>query len=197
MPEHPRRSAGVPEIPAGLTYLPRFVPEEEQDRLWQVFDGWSFGELRLRGQAAKRTARHFGVFYDVEHRGLGPAPPIPHGLEPLRERAAQAVGLVPADLAEALILRYPPGAGIGWHRDAPAFGAPVVGLSLGSACRLRFQRGVGDQRRVHVLELEPGSAYILDGPARWSWQHAIPATPGKRYSVTFRRLRHPEDHPGL
>jgi alkylated DNA repair dioxygenase AlkB len=34
------------------------------------------------------------------------------------------------------VQRYPPGATIGWHRDAPAF-ETVIGVSLASACRLR------------------------------------------------------------
>lgn len=93
------------------------------------------------------------------------------------------------------MLRYPEGAGIGWHRDAPPFGSPVFGVSIGAPCVLRFQRRTGGRRLVHGLELEPGSAYVLDGPARWSWQHSITATPGRRYSVTFRTLRRDGDRP--
>ena len=33
---------------------------------------------------------------------------------------------------------YRPGAGIGWHRDAPPFGI-VAGVSLAGTCRMRFQ----------------------------------------------------------
>ncbi|MFG3710343.1 alpha-ketoglutarate-dependent dioxygenase AlkB [Micromonospora sp. NPDC047730] len=84
--------------------------------------------------------------------------------------------------------RYPPGSVIGWHRDAPAFGPTVVGLSLGAACRLRFQRGTGDDRRVYEVELAPRSAYVLAGAARTSWQHSIPPVPALRHSVTFRQL---------
>jgi alkylated DNA repair dioxygenase AlkB len=39
------------------------------------------------------------------------------------------------------------------------------------------------------LPLAARSAYILRGPARWQWQHAIAPTPGDRYSITFRTLR--------
>ncbi|MEV1332986.1 hypothetical protein AB0J20_25830 [Micromonospora costi] len=53
---------------------------------------------------------------------------------------------VPADsLAQALVTRYPPGAVVGGHRDASAFGPTVAGLSPGSACLLGFQRGRGEQ----------------------------------------------------
>ena len=90
---------------------------------------------------------------------------------------------------QALVTRYPPGSVIGWHRDAPAFGPTVAGLSLGSSCLLRFQRGRADNRRVYEVELAPRSAYVLAGAARASWQHSIPAVPELRYSITFRQLR--------
>jgi alkylated DNA repair dioxygenase AlkB len=92
-------------------------------------------------------------------------------------------------LVEALVLRYPGGAGIGWHRDAPPFGEPIVGVSLGAPCELRFQRRVGGIRQVHALVLDQRSAYSLAGPARWQWEHHIARTPGVRYSVTFRPQR--------
>jgi alkylated DNA repair dioxygenase AlkB len=42
---------------------------------------------------------------------------------------------------------------------------------------------------VFEQPLEPRSGYVLDGPARWSWQHSIPATKEERFSITFRTLR--------
>jgi hypothetical protein len=40
--------------------------------------------------------------------------------------------------------------------------------------------------RILTLELQPRSAYVLRGEARWGWQHSIAPTPELRYSVTFR-----------
>jgi len=40
-----------------------------------------------------------------------------------------------------------------------------------------------------VLVLEPRSAYILRGAARWRWQHAISPTKALRYSITFRTMK--------
>lgn len=180
--------------PAGLTYIDSFLDDAEQQRLLGLFEGWEFEELRLHGRPALRTARHFGRSYDLEQRRLGPAPSLPDELGVVRQRAAAVVGLDAARFSEALVLRYPPGAGIGWHRDAPHFGAPVFGVSLGSSCVLRFKRRTrpsGEER--WKLTLQPGSAYVLDGAARWSWQHSIGASPGLRYSITFRTVR---DAPG-
>jgi alkylated DNA repair dioxygenase AlkB len=142
----------------------------------------------MRGQTARRTVRHFGLGYGYESRVLTPTDPLPDELEWLRERAAGLAGVPEDELAETLVTRYPPAAGIGWHRDAPMFGK-VVGVSLGTPSRMRFQRRAGDVRRVWELLLEPRSAYVLSGSARWAWQHSIPAVPELRYSVTFRTLR--------
>ncbi len=145
----------------------------------------------MHGQAARRTVLHFGYLYDYEGWKLTPAEPLPGSLEWLRERAAGLAGTDPEDLAETLVTRYPPGAGIGWHRDAPLFGPSVVGVSLLAPCSLRFQRRGRDVRRVFALELAPRSAYVLSSAARWSWQHSIPSIKSLRYSVTFRTLARP------
>ena len=149
-----------------------------------------FREFEMRGQTAKRTVRHFGLDYDYDSWKIEPGEPLPEPLVPLAERCAELAGVAAADLAQTLVTRYPPGAGIGWHRDAPMFGI-VVGASLLSACRMRFQRGKGEARRVFDGELEPRSVYVLTGESRTAWQHSIPATKALRYSVTFRTLRKP------
>jgi len=107
----------------------------------------------------------------------------------LRDRCAALMERDPQDLVQVLVSRYPAGAGIRWHRDAPTFGSRIVGVSLRAPCRMRFQRTVRGVRSVAELELAPRSAYLLSGKARWSWQHSIPATCDLRYSVTFRTLR--------
>jgi alkylated DNA repair protein (DNA oxidative demethylase) len=186
------RTRAVTEEPAGLVYRPDFVTPDEEERLLAFLEELDFNEVVMHGQAARRTVRHYGFDYAYESRTATPGEPIPDTLVELRDRCAELGGVEPEALAEALVTRYPPGAGIGWHRDAPMFGSPVVGVSLGSACRMRFQRTAGGVRRTFALELEPRSAYALGGAARWAWQHSIPLTSGRRYSVTFRTLRERE-----
>src|SRR3954454_6495856 len=96
----------------------------------------------ILGQAAKRTARHYGLDYDYERRTPMPGEPLPDWLVPIRSLAAEFAGVAPEELAEILVQRYPPGSAIGWQRDAPAFDT-VIGVSLGGFSRLRFQRGKG------------------------------------------------------
>jgi DNA oxidative demethylase len=77
------------------------------------------------------------------------------------------------ELADLFVTRYPPGAGIGWHRDAPQFGE-VGGISLLTACRMRFRYGRPRAWQTAELTLEPRSACVLSGPARAQWQQHIP-----------------------
>jgi DNA oxidative demethylase len=176
------------EEPEGLVYRPELLSEREEAALLDVLTELRFDPIVLHGQAARRTARHFGLDYDYDARTPLPGEPVPDWLLPVRDRAATLAGHEPEELVEILVQRYPAGSTIGWHRDAPAFGT-VAGVSLGGSARLRFQRGRGDARRVWEVLLEPRSGYVLAGAARTSWQHSIPPTKELRYSITFRTLR--------
>jgi len=178
--------------PDGLVSVPGFLDETEERSLLAVLAELHYSAVVLHGQAARRVVRHYGWDYGYESRALGRADPVPAALEPVRARAAALVGRPAEDFAEVLVTRYPPGAGIGWHRDAPMFGREVVGVSLGAECRMRFQRRRGGQRETYALALAPRSAYVLAGAARSAWQHSVPPVRAERYSLTFRTVRHPE-----
>jgi alkylated DNA repair protein (DNA oxidative demethylase) len=179
----------VPDLPEGLTYVSDFVTPDEERHLLSEIEALDFREITMRGQTARRTVRMFGLDYDYEGGELVPADPLPEPLEWLRWRAAALIERAPDDLVQILVSRYPEGAGIGWHRDAPMFGSRIVGVSLGGTSRMRFQRTIKGEREVAAVDLQPRSAYVLSGKARWSWQHSIPATKELRYSVTFRTLK--------
>jgi alkylated DNA repair dioxygenase AlkB len=176
------------EEPGGLVLRAELLTAGEEAELLERLGDLRFDPIVMHGQPAKRTARHYGLDYDYEARTPIPGEPVPDWLLPLRARAAELAGHEPEELVEILVQRYPPGAPIGWHRDAPAFGT-VIGISIGGASRLRFQRGKGEERRVWEVALEPRSGYVLAGEARRSWQHSIPPTKELRYSITFRTLR--------
>jgi alkylated DNA repair protein (DNA oxidative demethylase) len=176
------------ELPDGLLYAPDFLTGAEEGGLVDELEALEFEEIRMRGKTARRKVRHFGFGYDYDRGEVSPTEPLPQSLEWLRERAAALVERGPRELAEILLTRYPPGAGIGWHRDAPMF-REVIGVSLGSACPMRFQRGKGEERRTAEIELAPRSAYVLAGSVRWQWQHSIPGATELRYSITFRTFK--------
>ena len=176
------------ETPEGLVLRQDLLTVGEERALRETVRGLRFDPIVMHGRTARRTARHYGLGYDYGSRTPRPGEPMAEWLLPVRRRAADLAGEDPEALVEALVQHYPPGATIGWHRDAPAF-EKVVGISLGASCRLRFQRGTGDARRVFAVTLEPRSGYVLAGAARWSWQHSIPAAAEERWSITFRTLR--------
>jgi len=173
---------------SGLEYHPELISAEAEREIVTFVEDLDFREIRMHGQVAKRTVRQFGLQYEFGTWKLEEAEPLPAELERARLAAAELAGVGPEELAQTLVSRYPEGAGIGWHRDAPAFGK-VVGISLLAPCRMRFQRGKNDTRETFDLALEPRSGYLLSGSARWAWQHSIPATPSLRYSLTFRTLK--------
>jgi alkylated DNA repair protein (DNA oxidative demethylase) len=182
--------ADASQLPEGLVYVEDFVSEDEERDLLAAIEALDFRQITMRGQTARRTVRHFGLDYAYESGDLVEGDPLPAALEPLRERCATLIERDPADLVQILVSRYPEGAGIGWHRDAPMFGSKIAGVSLAARCRMRFQRTTkAAGRETAAIQLAPRSAYVLSGKARWSWQHSIPATKALRYSVTFRTLK--------
>jgi DNA oxidative demethylase len=174
--------------PAGFLYYPDILSETEQSALLGHVRAIVFSPVEMRGQVARRRTAHFGWVYGYESWQITPGPPLPEFLLPLRDRVAKLIGVEPLALAEVLVTEYPAGAAIGWHRDAPQFDV-VLGVSLLSECRMRFQRGRGAARETRAVRLEPRSAYVLSGEARQQWQHSIPPMRAPRYSITFRTLR--------
>ncbi|HXK58829.1 MAG TPA: alpha-ketoglutarate-dependent dioxygenase AlkB [Acidobacteriota bacterium] len=176
------------DLPPGFVYRAEFISVQEESALLEEISLLPFSTITLRGMPARRRVIHYGWVYGYESFKITPGPPLPQFLFPLRERAAQAIGLNPEELGEALLTEYTAGAAIGWHRDAPAFGI-VLAVSLAGPCRLRFRKGEGAQRHTTETIVEPRSLYVLSGEARDQWQHCIPPTKGLRYSITFRTLR--------
>jgi alkylated DNA repair dioxygenase AlkB len=176
------------DAPPGFIYRPEFLAESEERDLVGQIRAIEFSQVKMRGAVARRRTAHFGWLYGYETWRIEPGPPIPAFLLPLRERVGELAGVAPDELVEVLLTEYSPGAGIGWHRDAPMFG-DVAGVSLVGACRFRFERGEGTERETRAVTLAPRSAYLLTGEARATWRHSIPPMKELRYSVTFRTLR--------
>lgn len=175
----------VPDgAPQGLRYIPALISSEEEQHLLDHLcreSVWS--PPVMRGQAAKRLVLHFGFSYAYNSRSLEPAAPLPPYLLDLRRCAAKAAGQPAENFHQVIVSQYPAGSAIGWHIDAPVFGDPILGVSLGAPCSMGF-RGPGSAR-FKVL-LEPRSLLILSGEARKLWQHRTSPVRGLRYSITLR-----------
>lgn len=171
----------------GLQYRDDFITPTEHDRLVTELEGLNLAPFRFHGWLGNRKTQTFGWRYDFDDASFAPAEPIPQWLQPLRAKAAAFAGFAPEDFAHALLARYDPGAGIGWHRDRPQF-EQVVGISLGAPATMRFrQRTAGGFRRTTV-DLEPRSAYLLSDEVRREWEHSIAPGDTLRFSITFRSL---------
>jgi DNA oxidative demethylase len=177
---------GKPSV-GGLDYRSGFISAPEERGLIDRISTQELAPFRFRGWTGKRLTRTFGWRYDFDDSSFAPAEPIPDWLEPLRARIAALADVSPDDFVHALLVRYDPGAGIGWHRDRPVF-ETVVGVSLAAPAMLRFRkRRPGGFDRFN-LEAEPRSAYLLSGPVRHDWEHSIAPGGPLRFSITFRTL---------
>jgi hypothetical protein len=180
------------DVPSGFHYRNDFITHDEEASLADQIARLEFSLFEMRGVVARRRVAFFGRTYDS---GGASTPPVPAFLIPVRDRIA-AWARVDADaFAMALVNEYPPGAPIGWHRDAPQYDI-VAGLSLLSSCRLKFRPYVSPgakspHRRTatHEVTLERRSAYLMTGESRNAYEHHIPPVTMLRYSITFRTAR--------
>jgi DNA oxidative demethylase len=172
---------------AGLSQAGAFVTPGEEQMLITSINAAELSPFRFHGWLGKRLTASYGWRYDFDDASFAPAEAIPDCLLPLRAKAARFACLQPGEFVQALLIRYDPGAGIGWHRDRPVFDH-VVGISLGAPATMRFRRrrpGGFDRASVH---LAPRSIYHLTGEARHQWEHSIAAMEVPRWSITFRSL---------
>ena len=177
----------APTLP-GFACHSKLIDEAEEAALIAAIDGAGLEPFRFQGWLGKRMTRTFGWRYDFDDASFAPAAPLPDWLLPVRERAAAVAGLAAEEFVHALLTRYDPGAGIGWHRDRPQF-EEVVGISLGAMVTMRFRRRRDDRKFDRFgTELAPRSAYLLTGEARHVWEHSIAPVETRRWSITFRSL---------
>ena len=176
-------------MPAGLLYERDFITATEEAALLEALGRLPLQEAKYKAYTARRRIAVFGSAYDFETYQLGPAPPLPPFLHPLRKNASCLLGVAEEAFAHCLINEYRPGTPLGWHRDVPEFEL-VVGVSLAGPCRMRFRPYPPPPRaKVFTLDLEPRSVYVLRDEIRWRWQHSVAPTKALRYSITFRTRR--------
>lgn len=183
----------VPAI-TGLALYPDYVDEAAAHALITYIDD----QIWLTD--LKRRVQHYGYRYDYRARAVDPSmymgalPPL---LREIGTRLFQEgiFGRVPD---QGIVNEYMPGQGIASHTDCePCFGDVIASLTLASGCIMRFtalQDGT-----THDLYLPTNSLLILQGAARYAWQHGIPPRKsdvvngqkiprGRRLSLTLRTV---------
>jgi alkylated DNA repair dioxygenase AlkB len=177
----------MPAMPGGFRYQENILSEEEEASLVASLDTLELKPFEFHGHLGNRRVTSFGLGYDYARRMVEPADALPWFLTGLRTKAAAFAGRSIEEFQQAGVNQYPPGAGIGWHKDKPQFGA-IVGISLLAPATLRLRRASGKSwiRRSH--ELKPRSIYLLDGEARKEWEHSVPPVSCLRYALMFRTV---------
>ena len=199
----------------GLTILLDFIkPTEEQSILRFLNDS---SKCTWRMDLSRRTM-HFGGTYclmqpksDTPTSGepeIMEAPPMPQELQLLIQRMVDE-NVFPGNQRPqyCIVNEYTDNLGISAHTENFQFGEPVVGLSLLSACPIRFREltkpfggsvrsgkaGKAEKTGKKVDVDMPGrSLLMMSGESRWKWQHEIVRSAKgrgvgwKRVSLTFR-----------
>jgi len=174
-------------VVAGFDQADAIVTPDEEAALIACIDAADLAPFRFQGWLGKRLTQSYGWRYDFDTARLSQGDPLPAWLLPLRDRAAAFAGLAAEEFVHALLIRYDPGAGIGWHRDRPQF-EHVVGVSLGNPATLRLRRRTERGFERASAELAPRSIYHLAGEVRHDWEHSITPMDVPRWSITFRSL---------
>lgn len=174
-------------VVTGLSMRPGIIDTVEEAGLVARIDATGLSPFRFQQWTGKRMTRSYGWSCDFETGRFAAAEPIPDWLASIKERAAAFAGMAPDALSQALLIRYDPGAGIGWHKDRPVF-EHVVGISLGSPATLRLRRRNQSGFDRAKADLAPRSTYHLTGEVRHDWEHSIAPIDTPRWSITFRSL---------
>ncbi|CAG0885985.1 unnamed protein product [Cyprideis torosa] len=198
-----------PAIP-GLRVVDDFVSQEEEELILLSID-WKSQAAALRS----RRVRHYGYVFNYLTNHVDPGSPLLEDPIPVAwSGVLRRIGEIVSD-QEGLAFRpnqvtvnhYESGQGIPSHVDThTAFESPILSLSLGSSLAMDFKRKFPEEEMS--VWLPSRSLLILDGEARYGWEHRISPratdvvdTPtglqvfprGTRISITMRRIRIPDD----
>lgn len=181
--------APAPPAVPGLMLLHDAISPALEAELAERIDAAPLTPFQFGQWEGKRLTANYGSAYDYQRARPVPAPPLPDWLTDVRDQLAPLMERAAEAFVQGLLIRYDPGAGIGWHRDRPQYGE-VIGLSLSAPTTMRLRRRKEDGSFARTnLALPPRSLYLLSGEVRWEWEHSIAPMTVTRRSITFRTLR--------
>jgi alkylated DNA repair dioxygenase AlkB len=188
----------VTDTLSGLRYVREYVDAATHDDLLATVSALPWKDI-----PGHRRMQFYGYTYDYLSRSIKRTGKLP----PWARRIARRIhedGLSPRIPAQLAVNAYEPGQGIFTHVDADIFDDVVV-ISLGSPCVMDFEDSASEG--TTRLLIEPRSALVLAGDARYRWKHGIVAREadewegrtiprGPRVSLTFRNIQQlPGDAP--
>lgn len=181
----------------GLTYLVNYINVEEQHQLLSFIDREEWSTI------LKRRVQHHGYRYNYKQGLLTSSSylgDLPDWARSLAKKLS-ADGLTANPLDQLIVNEYNPGQGITSHTDCiPCFGNTIISLSLGGSCVMDLTHSL-TKDKVSIL-LFPGTVLVLQGEARYDWEHSIAARKKDKYqgkefirtrrvSLTFREVLFP------
>jgi hypothetical protein len=180
---------GDTKMPEGFGYTPNVISVAEEADFVKYFEGLALRPFDFHGFPANRRIFTFGRSYLFAGQKPRADARIPEYFGPLLEIASRVSGPPAEAFQQIMVSEYPPGAGIGWHRDRPPY-EDIVAISFVAPCVLRLRRRNGEIWERRSTLVEPRSAYLLHGPVRNVWSHSVTPMETLRYSVTLRTFRH-------
>ncbi len=174
-------------LPEGFRYHENIISEAEEAALAKSLAKLDLKPFEFHGHLGNRRVTSFGLRYDYARCAVNVTDGFPAFVADLRNKVAEFAGRKVDEFQQGGVNEYPPGAGIGWHKDKPQFGV-IVGVSLLAPAIMRFRRIDGTGWIRASQRLEPRSIYILEGESRTEWEHSVPPVDTLRYSLTFRTV---------
>lgn len=174
-------------LPEGFRYEEDIISEADEAALAKSLATLDLKQFEFHGHLGNRRVISFGLRYDYARRAVRVTDGFPAFVADLRNKVAKFAGRKVDEFQQGGVNQYPPGAGIGWHKDKPQFGV-IVGVSLLAPATMRFRRAEGTGWIRASQRLKPRSIYFLEGEARTAWEHSVPPVDMLRYSLTFRTV---------
>ena len=201
-------------LPPDCIFVKDFITKEEHDTLLKKIDSQPWNNVPESLELQRRT-QHYGYAYNYKQKTIDEKNrlgPLPEWLSSVTERIIEKGLIAEKHFDQAIVNEYMPGQGISPHVDSFVFGEPIVSLSLGSYCVMRFKpfspqiQGEKGQENSRALPLPsfdvllpPQSLIVLRGASRNSYTHEIPARKTdvwdskkfvrtRRCSITYRHI---------
>jgi len=178
----------------GLTFIPDFITESEEQTLLQLSRGWQWDQ-----EVSTRQTAQFGFHYEYASQTIREGREWPAEVKWLRDRLLEA-GIFDELPNEMIATKLTPPHGFGGHIDHVLHFGPTV-VILGMQAEVNFVFYDMERRFKQELRSERRSLIVLQGEARYKYHHAIREgiedewknhiwARGIRISLTLRTMLH-------
>ena len=171
------------DLVKGLYLIPDYLDKTECDKIEKFIvdnNKWK----PVTNYKNSREVIQYGYTYSYDRSGVTKTDDIPSQLLDPTKTINQKLG-INVCFDQLIINKYEKGQGISPHIDhTKYFGDVIMCITLMNPVIAIFMR---NGQEVEV-DLEPGSAYVMSGDARYKWTHQMRQTKGTRISLTYRTV---------